>query len=161
MTELEQHFLTNPDKLRALVAAAQIKPGDRVLELGSGGGTVAAALPPCTLILTELDDRLARSLRLRFPSASVVAGNALAVLEDVEADVILSNLPHTLTHAVLSGLSGKTFGLALVAVHKRDELDVLSAVFSKLRLEPRFTLRGRDFTPPQPFPSKLLRVTRR
>ena len=162
VTEMvEQHFLTNPDKLRALAAAAGIKPEDRVLELGSGGGTVAATLPPCTLTLIELDGRLAESLRVRFPSATVILGDALTYLERLEADVILSNLPHGLTSAVLERLSRKPFRCALIAVHEADDLGALENTFDKLRLEPLFTLYKRDFSPPQPFRSKLLRLTRR
>lgn len=158
---MEQHFLTDPDKLRALAAAAGIGPADRVLELGSGGGTVAAALPSCKLTLVELDERLTGSLRVRFPSAAVVSGDALTYLEGLTADVILSNLPHTLTTAVLARLDRKTFRCAVVAVHKEDDLDAFRDIFSKLRLEPLLTLDKRDFTPPQPFSSRLLRVTRR
>ncbi len=158
---MEQHFLTNPDKLRKLVAAAGIKSGDRVLELGSGGGTVAATLPPCTLTLVELNERLAERLHVRFPSATVISGDALTALEKLEADVTLSNLPHSMTPAVLAKLNRKTFRCAVVAVHGNDNIDAFRSRFSALRLEPLFTLDRQDFTPPQPFSSQLLWVTRR
>ena len=157
---MEQHFLTNPQKLNALVAAAQIRPDDRVLELGSGGGTVAAVLPPCTLTLVELDGQLAESLRARFPNASVVSGDALLALEHLKADVILSNLPDSLTNDVLAKLNRKPFRRAVIAVHEDDDVDALSAAFG-LRLEPLVTLYEHDFTPPQPFRSQLLLVTHR
>ena len=158
---MEQHFLTNPAKLKMLVTAAQIGPNDRVLELGSGGGTVAAVLPPCTLTLVELGTRLSESLRTRFPNASVVTGDALAVLETKEADVILSNLPHALTRGVLETLNRQLFRRAVVAVHEDDDVDALNAAYDALRLEPLVTLFEHDFTPPQPFRSKLVLVTRR
>ena len=157
---MEQHFLTNPQKLNALVAAAQIRPDDRVLELGSGGGTVAAVLPPCTLTLAELDKGLADSLGVRFPETKVISGNALAALDEVEADIILSNLPYALTHDVLARLAHKTFTRAVVAVREDDDIDAFRAEFG-LRLEPLITLYEHDFTPPQPFCSKLLLVTHR
>ena len=157
---MEQHFLTNPQKLNALVAAAQIRPSDRVLELGSGGGTVAAVLPPCTLTLAELDGQLAESLRARFPNASVVSGDALLALEHLKADVILSNLPYSLTNDVLAKLNRKPFRRAVIAVHQDGDVDALSAEFG-LRLEPLVTLYEHDFTPPQPFRSQLLLVTHR
>ena len=159
---MEQHFLTRPEKLMALVEAAGIAPTDRVLELGSGGGTVAAVLPPCALTLVELDARLAAGLRRRFPGAVVLQVDALAVFGRTEADVILANLPHTLTHAVLARLSEKTFRHALIAVHEGDDAARLErAAGGRLRLEPLFTLAGDDFTPPQPFGSRLVRATRR
>lgn len=157
---MEQHFLTSPGKLEALVRAAQIGPGDRVLELGAGGGTVAAVLPPCRLTLVELEPHLAASLRRRFPGAAVVQKDALHVLAALEADVILSNLPHALTPGVLRILSRKTFTRALVAVHTEDDAATLrGAAGGRLRLEPFLTLAETDFTPPQPFRSRVLEVT--
>ena len=156
---MEQHFLIHAKKLRVLVEAAGITPTDRVLELGGGGGTVASALPPCTLTLVELDARLAVGLRGRFPGATVVQGDALEVLERLEFDVLLTNLPHTLTEAVLKRLSAKTFRRAVLAVHEADDLGQLTALAGGgLRLTPLLTLNKNDFTPPQPFRSKLIQV---
>lgn len=157
---MEQHFLTRPEKLGALVAAAGITPSDRVLELGAGGGTVAGALPPCELSLVELEPRLARSLREQFPNAAVVQEDALGVLERLQADVILSNLPHTLTTGVLQILSRKTFKRALVAVHAEDDVGALSRLMGgPYELTRVLTLEETDFTPPQPFRSSVLRIT--
>lgn len=157
---MEQHFLTSQTKLEALVAAAGITPNDRVLELGAGGGTVAAALPPCRLTLAELEPRLARSLRERFPDAAVLQHDALEVLERLHADVILSNLPQALTSGVLKVLSRKTFKRALVAVHVQDDVEALSRLMGeRYRLEPFLTLKETDFTPAQPFRSSVLRIT--
>ena len=99
-------------------------------------------------------------MRVRFPEAKVISGDALAALEALEVDIILSNLPHALTAAVLERLNRKTFTRALVAVHEKDDIDAFSNAFNRLRREPLFTLFERDFTPPQPFCSKLIRVTR-
>lgn len=157
---MEQYFLTSPEKLTALVRAAQIGPDDQVLELGSGGGTVAAALPPCELTLVELESRLAQALRNRFPNAAVLQEDAVGVLERLQADIILSNLPHTLTTGVLKTLSQKTFKRALVAVHAEDDVVVLSKLIGNCyTLEPFLVLEGADFTPTQPFRSRLLKVT--
>jgi len=154
---MEQHFLTNRQKLRALVHAAGVMPADRVLELGSGGGTVATALPLCRLTLVELDAHHAERLRNRFPQATVLQEDALAVLEGLEFDLLLANLPHTLTEAVLKRLSLKTFRRAVLAVHEADNLEQLTALAGgRLKLTPLLTLDKNDFTPPQPFRSKLL-----
>ncbi len=156
----EQYFLTAPDKLAALVSAAQIRPNDRVLELGAGGGTVAAALPPCELTLAELEPRLAEFLRKRFPDAAVLQEDALGVLERLHADVILSNLPHALTTDILKILSRKTFKRVLVAVHAADDVAALSRrMGGRFKLEPFLTLEETDFAPPQPFRSEVLRMT--
>ncbi len=161
---MEQHFLTAEAKLGALIRAARIRPGDRVLELGSGGGTVAAALkrhaPPCTLTLVELEPHLAGALRAAFPDATVLQEDALDVLARAEADIILSNLPHALTGAMLTRLNRKTFRRAVVAVHERDDVELSAHKAETLSLEPLLTLDEGDFTPPQPFKSKLMLVTR-
>ena len=157
---MEQHFLTSPEKLGALVQEARVGSRDRVLELGAGGGTVAATLPPCRLTLVELEPRLARSLRKRFPNATVLQEDALVVLERLQADVILSNLPHALTTDILKILSRKTFKQALVAVHAEDDVAALSRLLAgRYRLESVLTLEKVDFTPTQPFRSLVLKVT--
>ena len=157
---MEQYFLTNTEKLEALALAAGIVPGDRVLELGAGGGTVAAALPPCELTLVELEPHLAESLRAQFPNAAVLQEDALGVLERVAADIILSNLPHALTTGVLKILSRKTFRRALVAVHADDDVAALSRrMGGRHELTPVLTLEETDFTPPQPFRSSVLLLT--
>lgn len=151
---MEQHFLTQPAKLRALIAAAGIHPETRVLELGAGGGTVASALPPCRLTLVELDGALAAGLRQNFPKATVLHEDALSALERLEFDVLLSNLPHALTAAVLRRLQGKSFVRALVAVHEGDAPRTLEAL-SGCTASPLLILDEDDFSPPQSFKSQV------
>ena len=159
---MEQYFLTDQAKLEALALAAGNTPGDRVLELGAGGGTVAAALPPCELTLVELESRLAQSLRIQFPNAAVLQEDALGVLERLDADIILSNLPHALTTGVLKILSRRAFRRALVAVHVEDDIEALARLLGgRYELTPVVTLEETDFTPPQPFRSKILLITPR
>lgn len=152
---MEQHFLTNPDKLRLLVRAASVTPETRVIELGAGGGTVAAALPPCTLTLVELDERLAIGLKKMFLDADVLNKDALDVLEQCEFDVLLSNLPYALTAGVIERLHHKVFQRALVAVHEDTKLEHSDT----LMLEPFLTLNETDFSPAQPFKSKVILIT--
>lgn len=151
---MEQFFLTHPEKLAMLVRAAAIRPSMRVLELGAGGGTVAAVLPPCHLVLVELDGTLARELRQRFPEATVLNEDALEVLERLEFDILFSNLPHSLTDAVLGHLQHKRFERALVAVHENFRIEFSPS----LTVTPLLTLEETDFTPTQPFRSKLILV---
>ena len=82
------------------------------------------------------------------------------MLERLQADVILSNLPHALTTDILKILSRKTFKQALVAVHAEDDVAALSRLLGgKYRLESILTLEKVDFTPTQPFRSLVLKVT--
>ena len=95
-------------------------------------------------------------------NAAVVQADALAVLERLDADVVLSNLPHALTAGVLGALGRKTFKRALVAVHGEDDVGALSGLLGgRYGLEACLMLAETDFTPPQPFRSTVLRVTPR
>ncbi len=129
-----------------------------MLELGAGGGTVASVLPPCSLTLVELDGTLAEGLRQNFPNATVLQEDALNVLGRQGFDVLLSNLPHTLTAGVLKRLRGKSFVRALVAVHEGDALRTLEAL-SGHTASLLLTLDEDDFRPPQPFKSKVIVLT--
>ena len=89
----------------------------------------------------------------------MLSEDALSVLERHEADIILSNLPHTLTEGVLSRLGSKTFRRALIAVHENDDVQQLTRAAQGLSLNLLFTLNEDDFTPPQPFKSSLILAT--
>jgi 16S rRNA (adenine1518-N6/adenine1519-N6)-dimethyltransferase len=57
---LGQHFLADPNLTRKVVAAAGVKPGDRVLEVGAGTGTLTRALVDAGahVLALEVDARL-------------------------------------------------------------------------------------------------------
>jgi 16S rRNA (adenine1518-N6/adenine1519-N6)-dimethyltransferase len=57
---LGQHFLADGNITRKIVAAAGIGPGDRVVEIGAGTGTLTAALAGAgaTVVAYEIDERL-------------------------------------------------------------------------------------------------------
>ena len=62
---LSQNFLTDPDVLDAIVAAAELEPGDRVVEIGPGLGVLTRRLlaAGASVLAVELDTRLAEYLR--------------------------------------------------------------------------------------------------
>jgi 16S rRNA (adenine1518-N6/adenine1519-N6)-dimethyltransferase len=62
---LSQNFLTDPDALDAIVAAAELRPGDEVVEIGPGLGVLTRRLLAAGAAVTavELDPRLAEYLR--------------------------------------------------------------------------------------------------
>ncbi len=57
---LGQHFLADPNLVRRIVAEAAVGPGDRVLEVGAGTGTLTAALAAtgAEVLAYEVDVRL-------------------------------------------------------------------------------------------------------
>jgi 16S rRNA (adenine1518-N6/adenine1519-N6)-dimethyltransferase len=57
---LGQHFLVEPNVVRRIVAIAGVGPGDRVLEIGAGAGTLTRGLAAAgaTVVALEVDERL-------------------------------------------------------------------------------------------------------
>lgn len=156
---LEQHFLDNVAKRRQLRAAADVAPSDHVVELGAGRGSVAALFSHAhTLTLVEYDPHLADRLRERFPAATVIQGDAREILPILRFDVLLSNLPHTLTDDIVTLLKDQTFRRALVATHDQDDLSAVADVFD---VTPVMVLDPADFAPPQPFRSRVYELAPR
>jgi len=156
--DLSQHFLTNPAKLALLIEAANVQPTDHVLEAGAGIGTVAEHVPACqSVTVIEYDANLTPHLRRRVPHAQVIQGDALAILPTVSCDVLLSNLPSTLTPALVELLPNLNFRLALVTVPSIERLQALEKFF---RLESVTMLEPDDFQPQQAARAEVVRVTR-
>lgn len=101
---LGQHWLTDPASLEAIAEAAEVKAGDRVLEIGPGLGTLTDVLVAegAQVIALEYDTKLATDLRAKYANTSAV--------EVVEGDIrrydfatiaggykIVANIPYYLT----------------------------------------------------------------
>lgn len=158
----EQYFLTREPKVDALVSAAQIRPTDRIVELGAGIGSVSQHIPCVAhLELVELDERLCAILRDEFgdrTDVSVHRSDAIAWMEGHDADVIISNLPCFLVPDLLDVIARKKFRTAVIAMSPDQQLDRWDDVFEFSYVE---TNEGADFEPPQPVASNVFLVTRR
>ncbi|XVJ59871.1 MAG: ribosomal RNA small subunit methyltransferase A [Tepidisphaera sp.] len=80
---LGQNFLIDQNLVKKLVDDAKVAPGDLVLEVGPGTGTLTEELLArgCRVIAAELDDQLAELLRERHadkPAFALVHGDCLA-----------------------------------------------------------------------------------
>ncbi|HLE88530.1 MAG TPA: 16S rRNA (adenine(1518)-N(6)/adenine(1519)-N(6))-dimethyltransferase RsmA [Candidatus Limnocylindria bacterium] len=81
---LSQNFLTDPAVLDAIVAAAELRPGDQVVEIGPGLGVLTRRLlaAGASVLAVELDGRLAAYLRRELgsvPGFDLVEGDALSI----------------------------------------------------------------------------------
>jgi len=87
---LDQHFLVDPAVADRIVAAARLRPGDAVVEIGPGRGILTERLLAAGADVTavEIDERLHAALAERFG-----AGERLRPLRADFLDVELSSLP--------------------------------------------------------------------
>jgi protein-L-isoaspartate O-methyltransferase len=153
---LEQHFLVSTEKLSKLIEAAGIRPTDNVLEVGAGIGTVARELPESrSLAVAELDDRLIGSLQRNVPNAKILQGDALEIVQRASFDVLISNLPNSVTESLLKLLPRLSFRIAVMAVGESANLDQLGHGFSWSEIT---RITGDDFLPPQPSVSRIVKV---
>jgi 16S rRNA (adenine1518-N6/adenine1519-N6)-dimethyltransferase len=108
--KLGQHFLADPNITRKIAGLAEVGPGDRVVEVGPGTGTLTAALEQTGAAVTaiEVDDSL-RPILEETTSATLVFGDAAKMnLSELLAGgdwTFVSNLPYNVgTSIVLDAL---------------------------------------------------------
>ena len=113
---LSQNFLTDSAALDAIVAAAELQPGDRVVEVGPGLGVLTRRLlaAGASVLAVELDPRLAAYLRRELGDVAgfeLIEADALSLHPREcfpgEAFKLVSNIPYHITspllHAFLEG----------------------------------------------------------
>jgi 16S rRNA (adenine1518-N6/adenine1519-N6)-dimethyltransferase len=103
---LGQHFLHDEAALRAIVAAADIRPGERVLEVGPGKGVLtehlARAANPGCVVAVEADASLMPFLQDRWDNVELVVADALrlGLAKLGRFDAIVANLPYQISGPV-------------------------------------------------------------
>jgi len=113
---LSQNFLTDASVLDEIVAAAELQPGDRVVEIGPGLGVLTRRLlaAGASVLAVELDPRLASWLRRELGSLEgfeLIEADALTIHpRDCfagEPFKLVANIPYHITspllHAFLEG----------------------------------------------------------
>ncbi|MFN9636842.1 MAG: ribosomal RNA small subunit methyltransferase A, partial [Synechococcaceae cyanobacterium] len=112
-----QHWLVDAAVLDRIVAAAELRPGERVLEVGPGRGALTERLlatPLAALVAVELDRDLIDGLRQHFgadPRFQLIEGDVLEVPLEPEdqppADAVVANIPYNITGPLLERLVGR------------------------------------------------------
>lgn len=113
---LSQNFLTDPTALDAIVEAAELAPGDRVVEIGPGLGVLTRRLlaAGASVLGVELDARLAEYLRRELYGVAgfeLIEADALSLhpreMFPGERFKVVANIPYHITspllHAFLEG----------------------------------------------------------
>jgi 16S rRNA (adenine1518-N6/adenine1519-N6)-dimethyltransferase len=133
---LGQNFVHDPNTVRRIVRAASLEPGERVLEVGPGLGSLTlgllAAGHPVTAV--EIDARLAEALpdtvAARLPDAPLTVLHAdalrLPAPPDPPPTALVANLPYNVAVPVvlnlLATLPGLRHGLVMVQAEVADRL---------------------------------------
>jgi 16S rRNA (adenine1518-N6/adenine1519-N6)-dimethyltransferase len=122
-----QHFVADPNTARRIVRLAGVEPGDQVLEIGAGLGSLTLALREhgCSVLALEIDRKLVTVLEREVADDAdvrVVAGDALSVdfgaLLGAGPWSCVSNLPYNVATPVVIRLLEEapsvTSGLVMV-----------------------------------------------
>lgn len=177
-----QHWLTDAGVLERIVAAAELQPGDRVLEIGPGRGALTERLLKSgaeAITAVELDRDLVAGLRQRFgvdDRFTLVEGDALAVPLPMGGKVV-ANIPYNITGPLLERLVGRLDrpleepydALVLLVqqeVGERIRARAGSSAFSALSVRMQLLARcstvcpvpPRSFSPPPKVMSEVVRI---
>ncbi len=180
---LGQHFVVDPNTVRRIVRLAGVGPGDRVVEIGAGLGSLTLALleTGAEVIAVEVDPGLVAVLEeVAAPAgAQVVAGDALRVdWAELLGDgpwTLVANLPYNvaspLVADLLDGVPAITRMLVMVQREVADRLvagpgdPAYGALSVKVAYWARASLAGRVpasvFLPPPNVASELVAIDRR
>ena len=101
-----QNFLIDHNLIRKLVDASRVGPGDLVLEVGPGTGTMTEELLArgCEVIACELDDGMAALNAARLPG--LPGGEKFKI---IHADCLSGK--HAVNPAILDAIGGRAFSL--------------------------------------------------
>lgn len=108
-----QNFLVDEAALKRIVQAAEVAPGDLVLEVGPGLGSLTRYLAAVAELVTvvELDQRLIPALEAvlaNYPNVRIVAGDILdhdpTELISVQEYLVVANIPYYITSALIRHL---------------------------------------------------------
>lgn len=132
-----QHFLADPNLVAKIVRLAGVGPGDRVVEIGAGTGTLTRALAAtgARVVAFEIDRRLEPVLA---ETLAGVAGVEVRFEDALDADLagrldggpwtLVANLPYNVgTTLVLDLLTGVPAITRFVVMVQREVADRLAA----------------------------------
>lgn len=128
---LGQNFLVNPQVVDDIVAAAGVQPGDTVLEIGPGIGTLTQGLAEtgARIVAVELDQKLVHVLAKTlegYDNVRVLHGDILKV--DISREItaekfkIVANLPYYITTPIIMGLLEQRLPVSVLVTMVQKEV---------------------------------------
>lgn len=176
---LGQHWLYDEATLNSIADQAKIIPGDTVLEIGPGLGTLTEVLLTSTknLIAVEFDEALAEQLEQKFDKTSLKIVNQdilkFNFSELPEGYKIVANIPYYLTSKLIRLIceTNSKFSRAVLLVQKEvaERVCAKPGQTSLLSISTQFYCRvslgqvvpASLFTPPPKVDSRVLILDRR
>lgn len=184
---LGQHFLIDKNCVRRIVATAEIKLHEPVLEIGPGKGALTEGLlgAGARVIAVEADRELAAHLAVVFANAiasgqlEIITADALKIsFLDISKGIgarlkAVSNLPYNISGPIMTKLINERAAFSLMVLMLQKEvalrlasppgaktygiLSILSQVHADIRLE--FHLSPSVFFPPPKVQSTVVKMT--
>ncbi len=115
---LGQNFMIDEKFLKLVVAAAELKSTDQVLEIGPGEGALTELLlEKCSVTAIEKDSELFDELEDKFPSMVLLNEDAIKVNWPT-FNKCVSNLPYLISKKFFLKLFQNEFDLAVIVVQK-------------------------------------------
>lgn len=175
---LGQHFLSDPRILARIADAIDHPPGETLLEIGPGRGTLTEALRTrvARLVAIEKDRELVPGLRARFPAVDIVEGDALELdwhaLAGARPFSVIGNIPYYITSPLIDKALTPPRPRAIVFLVQKEVADRVAAppggadygalsvgVQAVARVERLFKVPAGAFSPPPKVDSAVLRLT--
>jgi 16S rRNA (adenine1518-N6/adenine1519-N6)-dimethyltransferase len=171
LRRLGQHFLSDPRILDRIVDALDPVPGETVLEIGPGKGSLTEALLArgLNVVAIEKDRELAGALTR--PHLRVLQGDALR-LEWPRVPKIVGNIPYYITSPLIDKALTPPLPERVVFLVQAEVADRLAAspgtktygalsigVQAVCRVEKLFTVAPGSFKPPPKVRSAVVRLT--
>ncbi len=129
-----QNFLADQNIVKRIIKAAEVKPGDRVLEIGPGTGVLTDALIEAGAIVTaiEADHDLIEPLKEIFgDKLNLIEGDALntpASLLPVAPYKLVANIPYNITSPIIECfLTTEPYPTSMTLMVQREVADRITA----------------------------------
>jgi 23S rRNA (adenine-N6)-dimethyltransferase len=148
-----------------VVAAAGVRPGELVLDVGAGEGALTAHLvrAGAQVVAVELNPRRAGLLRERFPGITVVHADAASIRLPGRPFRVVASPPYGISSSLLRTLlsPGSRLVAADLVLQRAVVRKYASGATRRFSLTVGITLPRRAFLPPPQVDSAVLVVRRR